>query len=37
VGLKAKTGEMVGIVGREEAIVAECVALLETARAPGQP
>jgi 2-C-methyl-D-erythritol 2,4-cyclodiphosphate synthase len=37
VGLKAKTGEMVGIVGREEAIVAECAALLETARAPGQP
>jgi 2-C-methyl-D-erythritol 2,4-cyclodiphosphate synthase len=36
VGLKAKTGEMVGVVGREEAIVAECVALLEeTARAPG--
>ena len=33
VGLKAKTGEMIGIVGREEAIVAQCVALLEeTAR-----
>lgn len=36
VGLKAKTGEMVGIVGREEAIVAECVALLdESARGAG--
>lgn len=36
VGLKAKTGEMVGVVGREEAIVAQCVALLEeTARAAG--
>jgi 2-C-methyl-D-erythritol 2,4-cyclodiphosphate synthase len=36
VGLKAKSGERVGIVGREEAIVAECVALLEeTARTPG--
>jgi 2-C-methyl-D-erythritol 2,4-cyclodiphosphate synthase len=35
VGIKAKTGEMVGVVGREEAIVAECVALLEeTARTP---
>ena len=30
IGVKAKTGESVGIVGREEAIVAECVALLET-------
>lgn len=29
VGLKAKTGEAVGPVGREEAIMAECVALLE--------
>ncbi len=29
VGLKAKTGEKVGPVGREEAIVARCVALLE--------
>lgn len=28
VGLKAKTGEHVGPVGREEAIMAECVALL---------
>jgi 2-C-methyl-D-erythritol 2,4-cyclodiphosphate synthase len=30
IGLKAKTGEQVGIVGREEAIVAQCVVLLET-------
>ncbi len=30
VGLKAKTGEAVGPVGRREAIVAECVVLLET-------
>jgi 2-C-methyl-D-erythritol 2,4-cyclodiphosphate synthase len=29
VGLKAKTGESVGPVGREEAIMAECVVLLE--------
>ena len=29
VGLKAKTGEQVGPVGREEAIMAECVVLLE--------
>ena len=29
VGVKAKTGERVGPVGREEAIMAECVALLE--------
>ncbi len=28
VGLKAKTGESVGPVGRQEAIMAECVALL---------
>ncbi|MDA0658701.1 MAG: 2-C-methyl-D-erythritol 2,4-cyclodiphosphate synthase [Planctomycetota bacterium] len=28
IGIKAKTGEHVGPVGREEAIVAECVALL---------
>lgn len=35
VGLKAKTGEKVGVIGREEAIVAQCVALLEeTSRAP---
>jgi len=31
VGLKAKTGEKIGIVGREEAISAECVVLLERA------
>ena len=30
VGLKAKTGEDLGNVGREEAILAQCVALLET-------
>ncbi len=29
VGLKAKTGEHVGPIGREEAIAAECVVLLE--------
>ena len=29
IGLKAKTGEGVGEVGREELIVAQCVALLE--------
>jgi 2-C-methyl-D-erythritol 2,4-cyclodiphosphate synthase len=29
VGVKAKTGEGVGEVGREEAIMAQCVALLE--------
>ena len=30
VGLKAKTGEDLGAVGREEAMLAQCVALLET-------
>src|SRR5262249_24749929 len=30
VGIKAKTGEGVGEIGREEIIAAECVALLET-------
>jgi 2-C-methyl-D-erythritol 2,4-cyclodiphosphate synthase len=30
VGVKAKTGETVGPVGRREAIAAECVALLES-------
>ncbi|MHB1036037.1 MAG: 2-C-methyl-D-erythritol 2,4-cyclodiphosphate synthase [Pirellulales bacterium] len=30
VGLKAKTGELVGPVGREEALMAQCVVLLET-------
>jgi 2-C-methyl-D-erythritol 2,4-cyclodiphosphate synthase len=29
IGLKAKTGELVGTVGREEVIAAQCVALLE--------
>jgi 2-C-methyl-D-erythritol 2,4-cyclodiphosphate synthase len=29
VGLKAKTGEAVGPVGRQEAMMAECVALLD--------
>jgi len=32
VGIKAKTGEMVGPVGRQEAIMAQCVALLELRR-----
>jgi 2-C-methyl-D-erythritol 2,4-cyclodiphosphate synthase len=32
VGLKAKTGEHVGPVGKEEAIMAECVVLLEAVR-----
>jgi 2-C-methyl-D-erythritol 2,4-cyclodiphosphate synthase len=31
VGMKAKTGEGVGAVGREELIMAQCVALLEKA------
>ena len=30
VGLKAKTGEKIGIIGREEAIAAECVVLLSS-------
>ena len=30
IGLKGKTGESVGPIGREEAIVAECVALLSS-------
>jgi 2-C-methyl-D-erythritol 2,4-cyclodiphosphate synthase len=29
IGLKAKTGEEVGVIGREEAIMAQCVVLLE--------
>ena len=29
VGLQAKTGEGIGAIGREEAIAAQCVALLE--------
>lgn len=32
VGLKAKTGEHVGPVGRGEAVMAQCVVLLEPAR-----
>jgi 2-C-methyl-D-erythritol 2,4-cyclodiphosphate synthase len=32
IGLKAKTGESVGVIGREEAISAECVVLLEMKR-----
>lgn len=35
VGLKAKTGEGKGAVGREELIVARCVALLEETRVEG--
>ena len=31
IGLKAKTGEQVGSIGREEAVAAQCVALLEPA------
>ena len=34
IGLKAKTGEGAGPVGREEVIVARCVALLEAAGEP---
>jgi 2-C-methyl-D-erythritol 2,4-cyclodiphosphate synthase len=30
IGIKAKTGEKVGIIGREEAISAECVVLLQS-------
>jgi 2-C-methyl-D-erythritol 2,4-cyclodiphosphate synthase len=30
VGIKAKTGEEVGPIGREEAIAAECVALVKS-------
>lgn len=30
VGVKAKTGEAVGPVGREEAMMAQCIVLLET-------
>ena len=35
VGLKAKTGEKIGIIGREEAISAECVVLLQSMEAAG--
>ena len=37
VGLKAKTGEGVDAVGREEAIAAQCVALVERESAPLEP
>ncbi|MDR0327109.1 MAG: 2-C-methyl-D-erythritol 2,4-cyclodiphosphate synthase [Planctomycetaceae bacterium] len=30
IGIKAKTGEQIGIIGKEEAISAECVVLLES-------
>jgi 2-C-methyl-D-erythritol 2,4-cyclodiphosphate synthase len=36
VGLKAKTGEKVGPVGQEEAVMAQCVALIETIAGPGR-
>ena len=32
VGLKAKTGEQVGPIGRQEAIAAQCIVLLDTTR-----
>jgi 2-C-methyl-D-erythritol 2,4-cyclodiphosphate synthase len=32
VGIKAKTGEGIGIIGREDAISAECVVLLQSSR-----
>lgn len=34
VGVKAKTGEGVGAVGNEEAIIAQCVVLLEQGKRP---
>ncbi len=34
IGLKAKTGEGVGPVGREEVVAADCVAILEPADRP---
>jgi 2-C-methyl-D-erythritol 2,4-cyclodiphosphate synthase len=39
IGVKAKTGELVGPVGREEALMAECVVLLATRREkqPSEP
>ena len=36
IGLKAKTGEQIGEIGREEAIAAQCVALLEPRRPDGE-
>ncbi len=32
IGLKAKTGEQVGPIGRQEAVSAQCIVLLDTAR-----
>lgn len=37
IGVKAKTGERVDAVGREEAIMAQCVALVEYERPPTDP
>lgn len=37
VGVKAKTGERVDAVGREEAIMAQCVALVERESMPSEP
>jgi 2-C-methyl-D-erythritol 2,4-cyclodiphosphate synthase len=37
IGVKAKTGERVDAVGREEAIMAQCVALVERESAPAEP
>jgi 2-C-methyl-D-erythritol 2,4-cyclodiphosphate synthase len=37
IGLKAKTGEGVDAVGREEAIMAQCVALVEQERPASEP
>jgi 2-C-methyl-D-erythritol 2,4-cyclodiphosphate synthase len=37
IGLKAKTGERVDAVGREEAIMAQCVALVERESPPAEP
>jgi 2-C-methyl-D-erythritol 2,4-cyclodiphosphate synthase len=37
IGLKAKTGEGVDAVGREEAIMAQCAALVERESPPAEP
>jgi 2-C-methyl-D-erythritol 2,4-cyclodiphosphate synthase len=37
IGVKAKTGERVDAVGREEAIMAQCVALVERESPPSEP
>jgi 2-C-methyl-D-erythritol 2,4-cyclodiphosphate synthase len=37
IGVKAKTGELVGPVGREEAIMAQCVVLLDANSARHRP